>query len=129
MSTNAIVCTETSILGASNIHLQVQAIESATREYNVVIAVVDNLIEGEHTVAYHLLAVHKEPISYVAMDVAYHIVWSGHKNGKVRSWPMQVVTEKPMTTTIPSLMWGAHQSPVTAIVIYSYGRMEEAFCT
>ncbi|CAN5960222.1 unnamed protein product [Sphagnum jensenii] len=48
------------------------------------IAVVDNLTEDEDTVAYHVLLVHMEPISYLAMDVAYHIMWSGHKDGKVR---------------------------------------------
>jgi hypothetical protein len=96
---------------------------------NVVTAVVDNLIEDEDTAAYHVLPVHREPISYLAMDVAYHIMWSGHRDGKERGWPMQVVTEKPMTTTVPILMWEAHQSPVTAIAVYSYTRMEEAFCT
>ncbi len=88
LSTKAIVCTKTSVLAASNVHLQVQDIESATKECSAVIAVVDNLTEDEDTVAYHVLLVHMEPISYLAMDVAYHIMWSGHKDGKVRGWPM-----------------------------------------
>ncbi len=92
-------------------------------------AVVDNLTEHEDAAAYHVLPVDREPISYLAMDVAYHIMWSGHRDGKVRGWPMQVVTEKPMTTTVPILMWEAHQSSVTAIAVYSYTRMEEAFYT
>jgi hypothetical protein len=126
LSTKAIVCTETSVWAASDTHLQVWDIESATRECS---AAVDNLTGDEDAAAYHVLPVHGEPISCLAMDVANHIVWSGHRDGKVRGWPMQVGTEKPMTTTVPILMWEAHQSPVTAIAVSSYGRMEEAFCT
>ncbi|CAN5976017.1 unnamed protein product [Sphagnum jensenii] len=54
------------------------------------------------------------------MDAAYHIEWSDHEDGKVQGWAMQVVTEKPMTITVPILMWEAHQSIVTAIGVYSY---------
>jgi hypothetical protein len=129
LSTKAIVCTETSVSVASNAHLQVYDIESATRECSVVTTVVDNLTKDEDIVAYHVLLVHREPISYLAIDAAYLIEWNDHKDGKVQSWPMQVVTKKPMTTIVPILMWEAHQSLVTAIGIYSYGRMEEAFYT
>jgi hypothetical protein len=83
LSTKVIVCTETSVLAASNVHLQVQDIESANGECSAVTAVVDNLTEDEDTAAYHVLPVHRELISYLAMDVAYHIVWSGHRDGKV----------------------------------------------
>ncbi len=126
LSTKAIMCTETSVWAASDTHLQVWDIESATRECS---AAVDNLTGDEDAAAYHVLPVHGEPISCLAMDTANHIVWSGHRDGKVRGWPMQVGTEKPMTTTVPILMWEAHQSAVTAIAVSSYGRMEEAFCT
>jgi hypothetical protein len=87
------------------------------------------LAEDEDNVAYHVLLIHRDVISYLAMDAAYHIEWSDHKDGKVRGWAMQVVTEKPMTITVPILMWEAHQSVVTAIGVYSYGRMEEVFWT
>jgi hypothetical protein len=126
LSTKAIVCMETSVWAASDTHLQVWDIESATRECS---AAADNLTGDEDAAAYHVLPVHGEPISCLAMDAANHIVWSGHRDGKVQGWPMQFETEKPVTTTVPILMWEAHQSPVTAIAVSSYGRMEEAFCT
>ncbi|CAM6046137.1 unnamed protein product [Sphagnum compactum] len=120
LSTKAIVCTETSVWAASDTHLQVWDIESATRECS---AAVNNLTGDEDAAAYHVLPVHGEPISCLAMDAANHIVWSGHRDGKVQGWPMQVETEKPMTTTVPILMWEAHQSPVTAIAVSSYGEL------
>ncbi len=129
MSTKTILCTETLVWVASNVHFQVQDIESVTKECSVITAVVDNLAEDEDNVAYHVLPIHREAISYLAMDAAYHIEWSDHKDGKVQGWAMQVVTEKPMTITVPILMWEAHQSIVTAIGVYSYGRMEEVFWT
>ncbi|XP_008811418.2 type I inositol polyphosphate 5-phosphatase 13-like isoform X1 [Phoenix dactylifera] len=68
------------------------------------------------------------PTLCLAVDDASGLVWSGHKDGKIRSWRM----EQPAPRNSPTgkggnfkegLSWRAHDSPVLSIVITSYGEL------
>jgi hypothetical protein len=116
-STKTILCTETSLWAAFDFGLQVWDIESATGCFS---EGVDNLVGDEDAAAYCVLSVHASPTLCLALDIANEIVWSGHKDGKVRAWPAQVKRTR-WDPTLPSLVWEGHRTPVTAIVVTSYG--------
>lgn len=80
------------------------------------------------------------PVICLKVDPAIGVVWSGHKDGKVRSWKMEVAAEKPpdsdpLVCNLGSggglhgghfkegLSWQAHsRAPVLSMVITSYGQ-------
>lgn len=55
-------------------------------------------------------------------DLANRLVWSGHKDGKIRSWKMEQSLDGGGGFR-EGLMWQAHRSPVLSIVITAYGDM------
>ncbi|KAG1330845.1 Type II inositol polyphosphate 5-phosphatase 15 [Cocos nucifera] len=71
------------------------------------------------------------PTMCLAVDAATGLIWSGHKDGKIRSWRI----EQPTVQTSPRdggsaarfrevLSWQAHsRSPVLSMVITSYGEI------
>ncbi|XP_074570120.1 type II inositol polyphosphate 5-phosphatase 15-like isoform X2 [Curcuma longa] len=71
------------------------------------------------------------PTLCVEVDAANGLIWSGHKDGKIRSWKM----DQPTTTNSAGdagrvspiregLSWQAHnRSPVLSMVITSYGEI------
>lgn len=55
----------------------------------------------------------------LVVDEANRVVWSGHKDGKVRAWKMdQRLGDAPFTEC---LAWQAHRTPVLSLVMTSYG--------
>ncbi|KAK9288500.1 hypothetical protein L1049_016959 [Liquidambar formosana] len=59
------------------------------------------------------------PTMCLMVDNGNRLVWSGHKDGKIRSWKMdQAFDENPFKE---SLSWQAHRGPVLSMVITSYG--------
>lgn len=78
------------------------------------------------------------PVICLKMDQANGVVWSGHKDGKVRSWKLEVAVEEPSDSDPlvcnlgggglhggyfrEGLSWQAHsRAPVLSMVITSYG--------
>lgn len=59
------------------------------------------------------------PALCLAVDNGSRLVWSGHKDGKIRSWKMEQTFATPFKE---GLSWQAHRGPVLAMVISSYGR-------
>ncbi|KAI4324388.1 hypothetical protein L6164_023932 [Bauhinia variegata] len=58
------------------------------------------------------------PTMSLAVDNGSRLVWSGHKDGKIRSWRM----DQPFSTPFrEGLSWQANKGPVLALVITSYG--------
>nr|XP_010926647.1 LOW QUALITY PROTEIN: type II inositol polyphosphate 5-phosphatase 15-like [Elaeis guineensis] len=74
---------------------------------------------------------HTSPTMCLAVDAATGLIWSGHKDGKIRSWRM----DQPTVQTSPrdggsaaqfreGLSWQAHsRSPVLSMVITSFGEI------
>lgn len=76
------------------------------------------------------------PTLCLAVDAANGLIWSGHKDGKIRSWKMdQGVTLPPLANQFSvdwnghganeafkeGLSWQAHRAPILSLIITSYG--------
>ncbi|KAJ0972443.1 hypothetical protein J5N97_020402 [Dioscorea zingiberensis] len=64
------------------------------------------------------------PALCLVADAASGLVWSGHKDGKIRSWRIEKkapVGAKDFSPFREGLSWQAHRGPVLSIVITSYG--------
>ncbi|PIA26660.1 hypothetical protein AQUCO_09100073v1, partial [Aquilegia coerulea] len=57
----------------------------------------------------------------MAMDMSSRVVWSGHKDGKIRLWKMDRSLDFDSTPFNECLAWRAHSGPVLSIAISSYG--------
>ncbi|XP_072991851.1 type II inositol polyphosphate 5-phosphatase 15-like [Typha latifolia] len=75
---------------------------------------------------------HTSPALCLVVDVATGLIWSGHKDGKIRSWRMDQtgVRDTVLEDASPpmqfreGLSWQAHhRSPVLSMVITSYGEI------
>lgn len=54
------------------------------------------------------------------IDGGSKLVWSGHKDGKIRSWKMdQAMDDTPFKE---GLSWLAHRRPVFSMAISAYGK-------
>ncbi|PHT86533.1 Type I inositol 1,4,5-trisphosphate 5-phosphatase 13 [Capsicum annuum] len=52
------------------------------------------------------------------VDSGSRLIWSGHKDGKIRSWKMDNFVESPFKE---GLSWQAHRGSVLSMVMSSYG--------
>ncbi|PPD66983.1 hypothetical protein GOBAR_DD36138 [Gossypium barbadense] len=60
------------------------------------------------------------PTICLLVDSANRLVWSGHKDGKIRSWKMDHAADEPSPFK-EGLSWQAHRGSVLSIVMSSYG--------
>eukprot|EP00268_Persea_americana_P047936 TRINITY_DN5024_c0_g1_i2.p1 TRINITY_DN5024_c0_g1~~TRINITY_DN5024_c0_g1_i2.p1 ORF type:complete len:1085 (+),score=190.51 TRINITY_DN5024_c0_g1_i2:138-3392(+) len=60
------------------------------------------------------------PALCLVVDSAVGLVWSGHKDGKIRSWKMEERSDGSGCFR-EGLTWQAHRTPVLSIVITTYG--------
>ncbi|KAK1291276.1 Type I inositol 1,4,5-trisphosphate 5-phosphatase 12 [Acorus calamus] len=85
-------------------------------------------IGGDEEAAPFQESSHTSPTVCLVADGASRLVWSGHKDGKIRSWRMDL----PAVGVVGSecvgggvfregLAWQAHRAPVLAMTMTSYG--------
>lgn len=75
----------------------------------------------EDTAPFHESAT-TSPTLCLMIDHGNRLVWSGHKDGKIRAWLMdQSSTADDSKPFKERLSWQAHRGPVNYIVISSYG--------
>lgn len=99
------------------------------------------LVRGDEESAPFRMSYQTSPTLCMVVDVATHLIWTGHKDGKIRSWRMDqplYQTSASFDSSIPSstgssgssqhirsfkegLAWQAHRSPVLSLIITSYG--------
>ncbi|KAL3507024.1 hypothetical protein ACH5RR_032406 [Cinchona calisaya] len=75
---------------------------------------------GDEDAAPFYESVNTSPALSLMVDPGTKLVWSGHKDGKIRCWRM----DQPHSDDTPfkeGLSWQAHRGPVLSIVISSYG--------
>ncbi|CAI9108265.1 OLC1v1007829C1 [Oldenlandia corymbosa var. corymbosa] len=75
---------------------------------------------GDEDAAPFYESVSTSPAYCLMVDPGTKLVWSGHKDGKIRSWRM----DQPHSDDTPfkeGLSWQAHRGPVLSMVISSYG--------
>ncbi|KAI4334639.1 hypothetical protein L6164_019303 [Bauhinia variegata] len=73
---------------------------------------------GDEVAAPFHESVDTSPTICLAVDSGNRLVWSGHKDGKIRSWKMDQTFSTPFRE---GLSWQANKGPVLAMVITSYG--------
>ncbi|KAJ6370590.1 hypothetical protein OIU76_028802 [Salix suchowensis] len=61
------------------------------------------------------------PTMCLIIDSANRLVWSGHKDGKIRSWKMDQHLDDANSHFKEGLSWQAHKGPVLSIVTSSFG--------
>lgn len=64
-------------------------------------------------------SVNTSPTLCLMVDGGNRLVWSGHKDGKIRSWKMDQPLED--TPFKEGLSWQAHRGPVLSMVLTSHG--------
>ncbi|KAL1807899.1 hypothetical protein ACET3Z_024889 [Daucus carota] len=74
---------------------------------------------GDEEAAPFYESVSTSPAMCLAIDIGTRLVWSGHKDGKIRSWKMdEELNDDPFPE---GFSWQAYRAPVLALVISSYG--------
>ncbi|OVA12118.1 Inositol polyphosphate-related phosphatase [Macleaya cordata] len=64
-------------------------------------------------------SIETSPTLCLVVDAGNRFIWSGHKDGKIRSWKFgQTLDENPFKE---GLSWMAHRGPVLSMVMTSYG--------
>ncbi|XP_073307981.1 type I inositol polyphosphate 5-phosphatase 12-like isoform X2 [Primulina huaijiensis] len=75
---------------------------------------------GDEDAAPFYESANTSPTICLMVDHGSKLVWSGHKDGKIRSWKMEQNFSEE-TAFKEGLSWQAHRGPVLSMVISSYG--------
>lgn len=67
-------------------------------------------------------SVQASPTLCAVADEGSRVVWSGHRDGRIRAWKMDGCLERGSTFR-EALSWQAHRGPVLSIVMTSYGEV------
>ncbi|XP_057853266.2 type II inositol polyphosphate 5-phosphatase 15 isoform X1 [Cryptomeria japonica] len=77
------------------------------------------VLGDEDTAPFVSLPLHDTPTTCLVADAARNIVWSGHRDGKIRGWPIDMSSDAVSS----KLTWRAHLGPVLSIAVTSYGEL------
>lgn len=73
----------------------------------------------EDTAPFVFLPIEDSPTTCLFADAAHNVIWSGHRDGNIRAWPIDASSDK----VVPKLAWQAHRGPVFSMVVTSYGEL------
>lgn len=76
-------------------------------------------VGDEDTVPFVFLPIEDSPTTCLFADAAHNIIWSGHRDGNIRAWPIDASRDK----VVPKLTWQAHRGPVLSMVVTSCGEL------
>ncbi|XP_019433309.1 PREDICTED: type I inositol polyphosphate 5-phosphatase 12-like isoform X2 [Lupinus angustifolius] len=111
-----IACTEAQLWAGQECGVRVWEFHNAYQPGN---GLGGKVRRGDEDAAPFYESVDTSPTLCLTIDNANRLVWSGHKDGKIRSWRMD---QNPFVTPFKEgLSWQAHKGPVLAIVITSFG--------
>ncbi|CAL0313154.1 unnamed protein product [Lupinus luteus] len=111
-----IACTETQLWAGQECGVRVWEFHNAYQPGN---GLGGKVRRGDEDAAPFYESADISPTLCLTIDNANRLVWSGHKDGKIRSWRMD---QNPFVTPFKEgLSWQAHKAPVLAIVITSFG--------
>ncbi|KAJ7980617.1 Type I inositol polyphosphate 5-phosphatase [Quillaja saponaria] len=111
-----IACTETQLWAGQESGVRVWKFEKA---YEPGGRLRSRVRRGDEDAAPFHESVHTSPTMCLTVDSGNMLVWTGHKDGKIRSWKMdQPLDDTPFKE---GLSWQAHRGPVLAIVFTTYG--------
>ncbi|XP_078442471.1 type II inositol polyphosphate 5-phosphatase 15-like [Wolffia australiana] len=99
-------------------------------------------VRGDEESAPFRASVLTSPTLCVVVDSAANLVWTGHRDGRIRSWKLEQATDQKLIASIDSffppttssnfraqhisslkegLAWQAHRAPVLSLIVTSYG--------
>ncbi|KAL5721411.1 phosphoinositide 5-phosphatase [Ranunculus cassubicifolius] len=64
------------------------------------------------------------PTLCMIVDDGNRMIWSGHKDGRIKSWKMDQSVDGGSSSSLPfkeGLTWQAHRGPVLSMIMTSYG--------
>ncbi|XP_068646942.1 type I inositol polyphosphate 5-phosphatase 12-like [Aristolochia californica] len=107
-----IVCTDTQLWAGQ---------ESGVRFWNFEdkFAASSGRSKGDDEAAPFFESSHTSPTICMTWDAANKLIWTGHKDGKIRSWKMNQPLDG--STFREGLTWQAHRGPVLSMVMTAYG--------
>ncbi|GAB2265470.1 hypothetical protein Dimus_000523 [Dionaea muscipula] len=70
---------------------------------------------------------HTAPTLCLVVDEGNRLVWTGHKDGKIRSWKMDQTFSDDSSPFKEGLSWQGHRGPVLSMVFSSYGDLWAGF--
>uniref|UniRef100_A0A1J3IWY1 Type I inositol 1,4,5-trisphosphate 5-phosphatase 13 n=1 Tax=Noccaea caerulescens TaxID=107243 RepID=A0A1J3IWY1_NOCCA len=117
-----IACTETQLWAGQENGVRFWNLEDA---YEAGCGIGGQVRRGDEDTAPFHESVTTAPTMCLVADQSNKLLWSGHKDGKIRAWKM----DQPCACDDDSgpfkerISWQAHRGPVNSIVISSYGDM------
>jgi hypothetical protein len=111
-----IACTETQLWSGQECGVRVWEFKNA---YEHGCGLGGRVRRGDEDAAPFYESTDTSPTLCLTVDNGNRLIWSGHKDGKIRSWKMDQQFSTPFKE---GLSWQAHRGPVLAMVISCYGR-------
>ncbi|GAA0147127.1 phosphatase [Lithospermum erythrorhizon] len=112
-----IVCTKTQLWAGQETGVRVWNFSDA---YEPGVGIGGRARRGDEEAAPFFESANTSPTICLVVDEGGKCVWSGHKDGKIRSWKMEQANTDN-TNFKEGLSWQAHRAPVLAMVFSSYG--------
>lgn len=111
-----IACTETQLWAGQESGVRVWALQNA---YDPGCGLGGRVRRGDEDAAPFHESANTFPTLCLVVDSANKLIWSGHKDGKIRSWKKdQPFDDTPFKE---GLSWQAHRGPVLSMVLTSHG--------
>ncbi|KAI3866107.1 hypothetical protein MKW92_009417 [Papaver armeniacum] len=84
-----------------------------------VVSATEKTKKGDEDSAPFYQSAQTSPVLCLIVDSGNKLIWSGHKDGKIRSWKM----DPPLDGTPfkEGLSWNAHRGPVLSLIMTSFG--------
>jgi len=111
-----IACTETQLWAGQECGVRVWEFQKA---YEHGCGLGGRVRRGDEDAAPFYESADTSPTFCLTIDNGNKMVWTGHKDGKIRSWKVDQQFSTPFKE---GLSWQAHRGPVLAMAISSYGR-------
>ncbi|CAN8306183.1 unnamed protein product [Cochlearia groenlandica] len=120
-----IACTETQLWAGQENGVRFWNLEDA---YDAGCGIGGQVRRGDEDTAPFHESVATSPTMCLIEDQSNKLLWSGHKDGKIRAWKMDQqgacdVSSDDSNPFKERISWQAHRGPVNSIVISSYGDM------
>lgn len=113
-----IACTDTQLWAGQECGVRVWNLTDA---YEPGLGIGGRAKRGDEDAAPFYESANTAPAICMMADVGSKLVWSGHKDGKLRSWKMdQTMDDTPFKE---GLSWQAHRTPVLSLTISSHGKL------
>jgi hypothetical protein len=114
-----IACTETQLWAGQECGVRMWDFENAYEPGCGLGGFGGRVRRGDEDAAPFHESVNTSPTMCLLVDCANRLIWSGHKDGKIRSWKMdQPLDDTPFKE---GLSWQAHRGPVLSMVLTSQG--------